>query len=269
MFTRGVLSSGVISRRSFIVGTSAAAAGLLSACAGTSLDARPSSSTRLRILNWSDYIDDATIDAFRGANRFTVDYEPDYPGNDEAFSDLFAPNNGRVGYDIVVPTFWLASRLARRGWLEPIPLELVPNHVNLEPTFLTMPWDRGARYHMPWQAGLTGIAYNPRAHRPRHPVAGRSVRPGVQRASRHGDRDARDRGADDGAAGRRSVATHGRAAAERALDKLEAAKRTARSASSPATSSAIGFDRRRRSRCALHGRATSCSCRRTGPTSAS
>jgi spermidine/putrescine transport system substrate-binding protein len=24
-----------------------------------------------------------------------------------------------------------------------------------------MPWDRGARFQMPWQAGLTGIAYNP------------------------------------------------------------------------------------------------------------
>jgi spermidine/putrescine transport system substrate-binding protein len=61
----------------------------------------------------------------------------------------------------VVPTFWLASRLVDRRWLEQVPLELVPNHVNLEPNFLTMPWDRGARYNLPWQSGLTGIAYDP------------------------------------------------------------------------------------------------------------
>ena len=46
-------------------------------------------------------------------------------------------------------------------WVEALPLEEIPNHVNLDPAFLTNEWDRGSRFQMPWQAGITGIAYDP------------------------------------------------------------------------------------------------------------
>jgi spermidine/putrescine transport system substrate-binding protein len=158
-----------VTRRSFIAGALASGV-VLAGCASSGRSDKVSSSSRLRILSWTDYIDTdeqgapGTVSRFAQTSRLEVDYSDEYPSNTEAFSDLFSPNLGRgrgVGYDLVVPTFWLASRLVARDWLEPLPLELVPNHVNLEPTFLTMPWDRGARFQMPWQAGLTGIAYNP------------------------------------------------------------------------------------------------------------
>jgi spermidine/putrescine transport system substrate-binding protein len=156
-------------RRIFIAGALASGVALAGCASGGRSD-KVSSSTRLRVLSWTDYIDvdeqgsPGTVSRFAQSSRLDVDYSDEYPSNTEAFSDLFAPNLGRgrgIGWDLVVPTYWLASRLVARDWLEPLPLELVPNHVNLEPTFLTMPWDRGARFHMPWQAGLTGIAYNP------------------------------------------------------------------------------------------------------------
>ena len=164
---------------------------------------------------------------FEQSSRLDVDYSDEYPSNTDAYSDIFAPNLSRgrgVGWDLVVPTYWLASRLVASDWLEPLPLELVPNHVNLEPTFLTMPWDRGARFQMPWQAGLTGIAYNPA-------LTGREVRSLADLF-------------DPAFRGRVGMVTEMRetvaltmalqgadpsrptqAAAERALDKLEAAKR--------------------------------------------
>jgi spermidine/putrescine transport system substrate-binding protein len=158
-----------VTRRSFIAGALASSVAL-AGCASGGRREKVSSSSRLRILSWTDYIDEdepgapGTVSRFTQSSRLDVGYSDEYPSNTEAFSDLFAPNLGRgrgVGWDLVVPTYWLASRLVTRDWLEPLPLELVPNHVNLEPTFLTMPWDRGARFQMPWQAGLTGIAYNP------------------------------------------------------------------------------------------------------------
>jgi spermidine/putrescine transport system substrate-binding protein len=158
-----------VTRRSFIAGALASSIALAGCAAGERRE-KVSSSSRLRILSWTDYIDvdeqgaPGTVSRFAASSRLDVDYSDEYPSNTEAFTDLFAPNLGRgrgVGWDLVVPTFWLASRLVTRDWLEPLPLELVPNHVNLEPAFLTMPWDRGARFQMPWQAGLTGIAYNP------------------------------------------------------------------------------------------------------------
>lgn len=156
-----------LSRRTVLA---AGAAIALGACAPDARSQSVSSRRVLSILNWSDYIDDdapgepGTLARFADSARIEVNYRPDYDDNAEIFRTLFEPNlseGKRVPDDLVVPTFWLAARLAQRGWLEPIPRELVPNHVNIEPSFLTMSWDRGARFHMPWQAGITGIAYNP------------------------------------------------------------------------------------------------------------
>ena len=119
---------------------------------------------RLRVLNWPDYVDPDLVDLFAAETGIEVEYTEEYNGNEEAFADVFEPTLGRgrpTGYDVVVPTYWAVERMLERDWLEPVPIERVPNHVNVDPAFLGMPWDRGARYHMPWQVGITGIAYNP------------------------------------------------------------------------------------------------------------
>jgi len=41
------------------------------------------------------------------------------------------------------------------------PLDRIPNRVNLEDRFLNQEWDYGAAFHLPWQAGITGIGYDP------------------------------------------------------------------------------------------------------------
>jgi len=150
-----------LSRRRFLALSAAAAA--LGACRRTGGDV-PDFSGQLRILNWSDYIDAETVSRFEQATGTPVDYVEEYNGNEEAFETLFEPTLGRgraTGYDVIVPTYWAVARMLERGWLRQVPLERVPNHVNIEPAYLGMPWDRGARFHMPWQVGITGIAYNP------------------------------------------------------------------------------------------------------------
>lgn len=148
-----------LTRRRFLALSAAAvAAGACTRSGG------PEFSGQLRVLNWSDYIDPETVDRFTQATRIPVDYVEEYNGNEEAFETVFEPTLGRgrpTGYDIVVPTYWAVARMLERGWAQQVPLERVPNHVNIEPAYLGMPWDRGARFHMPWQVGITGIAYNP------------------------------------------------------------------------------------------------------------
>jgi spermidine/putrescine transport system substrate-binding protein len=157
-----------ISRRTFVGGSLAAGAFGLSGCGGS--DERTfdlGGENNVRIWTWADYVDPdegGTIDRFVSETGVQVAYDETYEDNAAAFDDVIEPalRAGRpLDHDIVVPTFWLASRMLERGWLEPIPLEIVPNHVNIDPAFLTPAWDRGARFHMPWQAGITGIAYNP------------------------------------------------------------------------------------------------------------
>ena len=152
----------------------AAGAALLAGAAGCTVlrdgDESQQPGGVLRVLNWPDYIDTGdggspgTVTRFEQATGSSVDYVEEYNGNEEAFSEVFEPTLGRgrpTGFDLVVPTYWAVARLLQRGWLEQVPIERVPNHVNIDPAFLGMPWDRGARYHMPWQVGITGIAYNP------------------------------------------------------------------------------------------------------------
>jgi spermidine/putrescine transport system substrate-binding protein len=152
--------SGLTRRRFLALSAAAMAAGACTRGGGGAGEF----SGRLRVLNWSDYIDSETVDRFQQATRIPVDYVEEYNGNEEAFETLFEPTLGRgraTGYDVVVPTYWAVARMLERDWVQQIPLERVPNHVNIEPAYLGMPWDRGARFHMPWQVGITGIAYNP------------------------------------------------------------------------------------------------------------
>ena len=152
-----------------------AASGLLAACSDGGLKSAPEgeagrSTGRLRILNWPDYIDldepgaPGTVSRFSTDTGTDVTYDEGYDGNEAALADVFGPTllQGKpTGYDIIVPTYWVVAQLLEQNLLNEIPLERVPNHTNVDPALLGMAWDRGARFHMPWQVGITGIAYNP------------------------------------------------------------------------------------------------------------
>lgn len=68
---------------------------------------------------------------------------------------------GVIDYDIICPTNWMAARLKNLGWVEQLPLDRIPNRANLEERFLNQAWDYGSAYSLPWQAGITGMAYDP------------------------------------------------------------------------------------------------------------
>lgn len=151
----------------------AGAAGL-AACTDTS---RPTQfdlggSFQARVLNWDKYIDvgadddlfypGGTLDSIRSLG-VTIDYSESYEDNYSGFDLIVsqAVNTSPPEYDIVVPTNWRAAQMIENGWAEPLPIEVIPNHANIDPAFLTNAWDRGSRFQMPWQAGITGIAYDP------------------------------------------------------------------------------------------------------------
>ncbi len=126
----------------------------------------------LTVLNWPEYIDEAddgsldyaggTLDRMRADAGLSVTYQPDY-GDTVSFDDVVAELSdvdGTPRWDLLILPNAQASQLITQGQAEPIPLELIPNHVNLDPVFMTNSWDRGSRFQMPWQAGITGIAYN-------------------------------------------------------------------------------------------------------------
>ncbi len=125
----------------------------------------------LKILNWTLYIDPTdnghvgTVDRFSKATGIKTVYTEDFNDNNEVFNKNLLPvvGAGKVSpFDVICPTYWMAARVKKLGWVDQLPLDQIPNHANLLDRFLDLPWDPGAKFQMPWQSGTTGIAYNPK-----------------------------------------------------------------------------------------------------------
>lgn len=146
-----------MSRRSFLGRTAGAMAALtLTGCGGGSLQTDAvSNSGSLRVLNWPEYLDPELLGSVGDLLTVGIDYVESWEDNYSG-QDLFGAE-----WDIVTPTNWLAAQYIQNGDVQRLPVEYIPNHTNIDPVFLTNGWDRGARFHMPWQSGITGIAYDP------------------------------------------------------------------------------------------------------------
>jgi spermidine/putrescine transport system substrate-binding protein len=126
--------------------------------------------SQVRILNWQAYIDPTedgavgTVDRFKQSTGIDIAYSEDLNDNNEFYAKEVEPYLGTgnvTNWDVMCPTNWMAARMKGLGWLEPLPLDKIPNRVNLEDRFLNNAWNFGATHSLPWQAGMTGLAYNP------------------------------------------------------------------------------------------------------------
>jgi spermidine/putrescine transport system substrate-binding protein len=157
-----------LTRRQFLAGSGAlGVAGLslpalLAACGGSS------GSNTLFFDNWPLYIDPTegdtigTVDRFKEATGIDLRYEEGYNSNNEYFAKIqpLLATGKAIDPDIIAPTSWMAGRLIRLGWTEKLPLGDVPNAKNLDEGFKNPTWDPTGEYSLPWQAGMTGVAYN-------------------------------------------------------------------------------------------------------------
>ena len=170
------------SRRSFLRGASVGALalgvpGLLSAC-GTSSQVQSAASCKstdlsatqkkLIFSNWPEYIDVKgktmpTLAAFEKQSGIDVTYNTDINDNNEFFGKIKDQLGGcePIGRDIITLTDWMAARLIGLGWVQKLDHANLPNVVaNLSPSLQSPAWDKHRDYSVPWQSGLTGIAYN-------------------------------------------------------------------------------------------------------------
>lgn len=155
-------------RRAAAVSAGAAAApSLLSLLNGGTVGASGDGGS-LYFDNWPVYIDPSedgavgTVDRFIEATGIDMKYTESYNDNDEYFAKI-QPILGRgdtIEPDLIAPTSWMAGRLITLGWVDELPIDQVPNAVNLRPDLQNPPWDPDGKFSLPWQAGFAGIAYN-------------------------------------------------------------------------------------------------------------
>ena len=105
-----------------------------------------------------------TLDAFKKKTGTTVQYTEDINDNATYFGKIQGPlSRGQsIDRDIIVMTdnSRYPSLLIKKGWVEKLDKSAIPNFKNLEPTLQHPNWDPNRDYSLPWQSGLTGIAYN-------------------------------------------------------------------------------------------------------------
>ncbi len=172
-----------VSRRSLLRGAGGVgAAALLAGCgvppayvdegerAGRDLSARDRT---VDFANWPLYIDTddddtstrPTLNAFRERTGISVRYTEEINDNDEFFGKI-GPSlmNGQVtGRDLIVVSDWMAARFVRLGWVQEMDRAAQPNVArHLGPQLRSPAFDPGRLHSVPWQSGITGIAYNRR-----------------------------------------------------------------------------------------------------------
>ncbi|MDX3607079.1 MULTISPECIES: spermidine/putrescine ABC transporter substrate-binding protein [Streptomyces] len=170
-----------MSRRSLLRALGAGAAGAsLAGCGVPAAFVEPgeraghdSSATdhTLHFANWPLYIDTddedeskrPTLDAFSRRTGISVTYTEEINDNDEFFGKISPAlmNRQQTGRDLIVISDWMAARFVRLGWVQEMDRAKQPNVAKyLDPQLRTPAFDEGRRHSVPWQSGITGIAYN-------------------------------------------------------------------------------------------------------------
>ena len=105
-----------------------------------------------------------TLDQFTAETGIKVDYFEDINSNAEYFGKIQRPlSQGQsIDRDIIVLTDneRFLGLMIDKGWVEELDKDLIPNIANLIDAQAAPPFDPDRTYSLPWQSGMTGIAWN-------------------------------------------------------------------------------------------------------------
>ena len=187
---RRLIAASTVSRRGFfrgagMVGLGLGAPSLLAACgtkgakqtASSCVSKDLSSSEKtLHFSNWPLYLDEKkirqggkkvtinpTLQKFQQETGIKVEYVADVNDNNEFFGIVRnqLADCQPTGRDIFVLTDYMAARTVDLGWIQKLDASKIPNvESNLAASLKSPSWDPKREHSVPWQSGLTGIAYN-------------------------------------------------------------------------------------------------------------
>ncbi|MDR0454201.1 MAG: extracellular solute-binding protein, partial [Deferribacteraceae bacterium] len=112
---------------------------------------------KLYIYNWTEYMPDSVIKDFEKETGIKVIYST-YDSNEVMYSKIKLQKG--KGYDLIAPSTYYVSKMAKEGLLQEIDHSRLTNLKNISPHLLNQPYDKGNKYSLPYMLGLSLIAYN-------------------------------------------------------------------------------------------------------------
>lgn len=165
-----------MTRRSLLVGAGAVVgAGTLAACGtggSTSTEGVVDVSDTEKIVRWAnwplylDFNEDSkeypTLKAFEAATGITATYTEDIDDNNTFYGKVQGQLSigTDIGYDVVTPTDWMASRWIEQGYAQKLNADNIPNKSNIRQVLQDVPFDSGRNYSLTWQSGFAGFGWN-------------------------------------------------------------------------------------------------------------
>ena len=118
----------------------------------------PAEDKRVRVYNWTDYIDKQILAEFEAETGIEVVYDV-FDSNRTLEARLLA---GNTGYDVVVPTGAFLARQIRAGLFRPLDKSRLSNLRHMDETIAARvrQWDPGNRHAVTYLWGTTGIGFN-------------------------------------------------------------------------------------------------------------
>ena len=125
--------------------------------------------TTLYVYNWGEYISDGSddsIDVNRAFEEYCrkvlkknvkVNYST-YSSNEDLYAKL---SSGAVSYDVVIPSDYMAARLAAEGLIRDYnPKESIENYKYIDSRFKGLYYDPDEKFSVPYTFGTVGVIYN-------------------------------------------------------------------------------------------------------------
>jgi spermidine/putrescine transport system substrate-binding protein len=111
----------------------------------------------LKVYHWFEYIPEDLVQKFEAETGIDVTIDT-YDSNEAMLAALKA---GKLGqYDVAVPADFMVGIMAADGMLDSYTPEEMPNHTNIAPQWMDVPFDPARTHSIPYQWGSTSFAVN-------------------------------------------------------------------------------------------------------------
>jgi spermidine/putrescine transport system substrate-binding protein len=158
-----------LSRRALIAGTAGVGAATFLGSQALNTSAAMSADSTVRFGNWSLYLDYdnksksyPTLVDFTKQTGIKVKYMEVIDDND-SFTSKVTPQlrlKKDIGYDLVVPTEWMAARWIKSGFAQKIDASSIPNKKNLISFLSNRGLDPKRDFTLPWAGVIAGLSWN-------------------------------------------------------------------------------------------------------------